>query len=233
MPVSRLIIGCLTLLTLSACSPQPVANSNSVKTLRVNSQASVEAVPDSINMSLTITELGDDLPQLKANVDASTRSVLDFLTKQNIAEQAISSYRLMVRPRYDYRDGQQIFIGYDVSRQIQIELSSAEAYDPILNFALANGVTQVSAPNYYFSNPEPLYNQALTLALESAREKAERMASTMTVEIVGIQHIVEYSQGVSTKQQYVSADMVTRQREVSLPGQDQVQAQVEVTFIIE
>lgn len=217
----------LALFTMAGCMP---VSSSPEHTITVSGSSDISAVPDIMKLNFRVVERGATVPELKTQVDLTTSRLLDYLTEQGVDEKDISSYEVQVHPEYRYDDGERQLIEYNVQRQINLTLRNPELYDAVLNFALQQGVTNVGSPVYEISNARDLYQQALNAALADARSKAMALAAEGQLRVTGIQHIREQS-GAPTASMEMSV-MRMQSDKVSLPGQQDVRAQVEVVFTV-
>ncbi|MDX1706099.1 SIMPL domain-containing protein [Pseudidiomarina sp.] len=217
----------LALLTLAGCIPVTSAPEH---TITVSGSSDISAVPDMMKLDLRVVERGATVPELKTQVDLTTSRLLDYLTEQGVDAKDISSYEVQVHPEYRYDDGERQLTEYNVQRQINLTLRNPQLYDAILNFALQQGVTNVGSPVYEISNARELYQQALNAALADARSKATALAVEGKLTLTGIQHIREQT-GAPAAGMEMSA-MRMQSDKVSLPGQQDVRAQVEVVFTV-
>ncbi|MGQ4275520.1 SIMPL domain-containing protein [Pseudidiomarina sp. E22-M8] len=217
-------------LALIGCQPQIQSTlaTTATSTLAVSGGASVEAVPDRLQLGLAVERMGQDIPKLKTEVDAITANLLDYLTKQGINHDHIQSFAIRIYPQYRYDDGQQQLTGYQVSRRMTINFLNPEQHSPFLEYALNNGVQRVDEPQLTISNVDALYQQALIEALQLARQKAEKLAAAAGVSIVGVADIRESSnQAPVVRYRMAQAEMSA---DVSLPGQQSVEARVDVVY---
>ncbi|RUO65022.1 hypothetical protein SAMN06297229_1634 [Pseudidiomarina planktonica] len=193
----------------------------------VTGSASVNAVPDVIQLSFQINEKGPLLTKMKALVDQNTSRLLKDLLDRGIAEEDIQSYRLQVHPNYEYNGQRQEQKGFTLSRQINVVLRQPDQFDQVIDNALARGVTQVSNISYQLSNPEQLYQQALLAAFAQAREKATQMAEQADTKLGLATNIEELTGGQHSAP--IQAEMRIQQSP-SLPGQESIEATIRVTF---
>ncbi|KFZ30285.1 hypothetical protein IDSA_11060 [Pseudidiomarina salinarum] len=215
------------LIAVAGCSPV----STPERTITVSGSSEVSAVPDVMKLNFWVTERGATVAELKTQVDITTARVLDYLAEQGIEAEDISSYDLQVHPYYHYDDdGERHLTEYSVQRQIKLTLHTPQHYDGIVNFALQQGITNVGSPTYEISNARELYQQALNGALADARAKAAAMAAEGDLSLTGVQHIREQSGAPAMSLEMASSRM--QSDKVSLPGQQDVRAQVEVVFVI-
>lgn len=219
-------IALASLTILTACQPA----TNSAHTITVQADAQTYQEPDRARISLNMSQNGDDLPALKAQVDEQTAQVIEFLLNQDIPKQAITSYRVSAMPVYDYKDGQRIQRGFTVSRTIQVELSDLTKYDIILNQALTSGVTEINQANFVVSQPEVHYRAVLEQAVRNAHEKAELLAAAAGVKLDTVVQLQELSQAPKAS----SIEMMSfRQGDsASMAGLETIRAQVQITYSI-
>ncbi len=220
----------LCALGLVGCQPPATATAAPQHTLSVSGSASVEAVPDRVQLSLNVERMGMDIPALKSEVDGITRTLLQQLSELGVEETKIQSHAIRVYPQHRYSDGEQKLIGYQVNRRMIIDFDDANQHSGFLEFALNNGVQRVDEPVYQLSNADALYQQALTQAIAAARSKAEQMAAAAGVEISGVHSLQENSQQAPmVRYRVAEASMADS---VSLPGQQRVEATVSMVFTL-
>ncbi|PWW11860.1 MULTISPECIES: SIMPL domain-containing protein [Pseudidiomarina] len=228
--VSLLLLGSTFLL---GCQPASNAPSAPARTIQVSGDASLVEVPDRMQFTLSIRQEGQQLVQLKQTVDTITAALLQQLEQLNIAKQDISSYRLFTQPMYHYDNNKRELSGYLVSREMNIVLRNPDHYDSIVEFALAQGVTDVGMPRYDFSDARARYDEALAAAISVAKQKAELMASAAGAELGEVVQISEHSQAPrAVKTQAVEAFRSRAMADVSLPGTTQIEARVSVSFAL-
>ena len=220
----------LSALVLLGCQPQSIPTQQSSQTLSVSGSASVQAVPDRVQLTLNVERTGMDIPDLKDQVDGITQTLLSRLQELGIEARNIQSHALRVYPQHRYNEGEQKLIGYQVNRRMVVDFGTTDKHSDFLEFALNNGVQRIDEPVYSISNADALYQQALTEAISAARDKAEQMASAAGVTISGVQSLQESSQQAPVVRYRVAqADMA---ESVSLPGQQSVEARVAVVFTL-
>lgn len=213
---------------LMGCQPPAPQQQAAEKTLSVSASASVQAVPDQVQLTVNVERTGMDIPALKAEVDGITAKLIERLREQNVAETAIQSHALRVYPQHRYDEGEQKLVGYQVNRRMVVDFASIEQHAEFLEFALNNGVQRVDEPVFSVSNADELYQQALTEAIALARAKAERMANAAGVAIKGVQSLQESSQQAPVVRYRVAQAAMADS--VSLPGQQSIEARIAVVF---
>ncbi|HET8817205.1 MAG TPA: SIMPL domain-containing protein [Pseudidiomarina sp.] len=222
-------------LSLAGCTPN-TSNQQSASSeyfIRVSGSGTTYAIPDVLSFTLVITREGDTLTPLKAEVDEVSEQVLQVLTKANIAVEDIRSYAVQAQPIYDYSDDRSkpVIRGYSVSRSIEVTMRDPSHYDHVLDQSLSAGVSAIQSANYRVSDPSEYYAEALRLAMADARAKAQVLAASGDVALGSIIRISEHSS--APQPVFRMESMRVANADVSLPGQSDIQAQIEVVFSIE
>ncbi|RUO78855.1 hypothetical protein CWI84_09870 [Idiomarina tyrosinivorans] len=217
-------------LVLSACSyAQPQGQQQSAIT--VTGSGAVSAVPDQATIQFWIEQRGSKVSSLKTAVDQATSRLLGDLEKRDVAAKNIQSYQLQIMPIYDNDSaGKLQQQGFQVQRQIKVTLNKLDQYDQIIDLALARGVTRVGAIEFDLSEPQAMYQQALSQAFAQAQAKAQQLAQRAGLVLGQALTIREQS---TTRPQMMRMTMqMDSRKEVSLPGEQTVEAQLEVTFAL-
>ncbi|RUO73381.1 SIMPL domain-containing protein [Idiomarina ramblicola] len=202
------------------------------RTLSTSGTGSVSAVPDQMTLTFWIEERGNKLSSQKTLVDETTNRLIKDLNNKGVDDKDIRSYQLQIYPRYEQNDdGKTEQNGFVVQREVQVTLLEPENYDSIIDLALARGVTRVGQINFEISDQQGLYEQALINAYKQARAKAQRLATSAGLELIGTLNIAEQSMSRPVVMQMAEAS--SRSDKVSLPGQQTIEARVEVTFSIQ
>lgn len=202
------------------------------RTLSTSGTGSVSAIPDQMSLTFWIEERGNKLSSQKTLVDETTNRLIDDLNRKGVADKDIRSYQLQIYPRYEQNDdGKTEQNGFVVQREVQVTLLEPENYDSIIDLALARGVTRVGQVKFEISDQQGLYEQALVNAYKQARAKAQRLATSAGVKLSDTLSITEQSMSRPVIMQM--AEVSARSDKVSLPGQQTIEARIEVTFSIQ
>jgi len=225
---SRFLFICLALLTLAFAT---VTQANE-RTLSISGSGSVSAVPDQMSLTFWIEERGNKLSSQKTLVDQTTSRLIENLNQKGVEDKDIRSYQLQIYPRYEQNDdGTTEQNGFVVQREVQVTLLEPENYDTLIDMALAQGVTRVGNVRFEISNQQSLYEQALINAYQQAKTKAEQLAAAAGLELTNTLSIAEQSMSRPVMMQM--SEMSSRSDKVSLPGQQTIEARVEVIFSIQ
>lgn len=218
------------ILALSVSFAAPVMSQDEPRTLTVSGQGQQTAVPDQMRMTFWVEQEGKQLSKLKPLVDQNTARLLDDLKEHGVAERDIQSYQLQVQPMYDYQSDTREHLGFNVQRQINVVLKDPSHYDTLIDLALARGVTRVGSIQYELSNADEVYQQALLTAFSHAQTKAHQLANSAGAKLGNAIKIEEQSRGQAPAP--MMAEMRAKSSDVSLPGEQSVEAVIAVTFAL-
>ncbi|MFS0574634.1 SIMPL domain-containing protein [Sporosarcina sp. 179-K 3D1 HS] len=201
------------------------------RTLTVTGEGSVTVSPDVAEIRLEVsTENLEVRTAQQENAEIMDR-VLDALMRAGIPREQIQTTAYTIFPRYDFVEGEQIFRGYEVNHAIAVTIPDIGRVGEIIDLAVRNGVNRVSNIQFRVGNEELHYQQALGLALQDARSKAQAIGDAMGVQVNPIpKEVIEEQVPQATPFQ----SMALMEREAATPiepGQMKITARLNAQFI--
>lgn len=160
-------------------------------TLQVSGSETLQAAPDQATITLGVITEDQDPQQAQQSNSQSISQVITALQSIGISDEQLKTSEYRIDPQYDYIDGKEIFKNYKVHYIIQVQTTDIEAIGSIIDTAVSNGANFISSIRFSLSTPDIYYNQALSLALEKAYEKALSMAQTIGITLHPIPNQVE------------------------------------------
>jgi uncharacterized protein YggE len=186
--------------------PQPSFANNQASGIEVRGQGSILAEPDVFSLSVSIIEKGHFTDKIRAIVDHKSNQVVDVATSLGIKSGNINSARVSLRvikeetevnlqgvevvqmlPNHqkskltiDTNSSNNVSTAkpqyFELSRNITINFSDIKDYDKFLNSIIKIGVHRISPLSMSIGNSDKYYQQALSLAIDQAKEKAVQIA---------------------------------------------------------
>lgn len=206
--------------------------------ITVNGTGIVSLKPDTATIILGVSEAAKGAVEAQSTVNKKIDAIKKALAKAGAKESDISVSDLSVWGNYDYSDGQeQKLVGYTASHTLNIKTSDMAKVGPLIDAALSAGANQLQGVTFSVKNNDAAYDQALKLAVEKAREKAEVLAAASGVKLGAVQALTEvadygYSPYVTAK--YAEADMAAGAMPTQVDiGMVTVSATVTVVFGLE
>lgn len=149
------------------------------ESMTVFGTGSISAMPDVLTIRLdVVTEHLDLTIAQQFNAEKISR-VLQAITERGIPRENIRTVEYTIQPKYDYQNGEQLFTGYEVTHGLLIEIRDINEAGKIIDSAVQLGVNRVGNIQLQIKNPQPIYLQALALAIRDAEKKAQTIAQTL------------------------------------------------------
>jgi uncharacterized protein YggE len=213
------------------------AAENSVaRTLMVNGKGELFVKPDIAYIQLGLETIGTtakDAHNQNAKVFAN---IISGLKELNIPEKDIKTVRFNTYPYYEWNNNKQELKGYKVEQILQVTYRDIDKIGTLLDKVTAAGANRVDTVQYSSEKLEEYQMQALEMAIDNAKKKADRMAKKAGVQINGVQQIIE--NGAYANPIFVdSVRMVAEEKSMDAgastqvyPGEMRIEANVSVTY---
>jgi uncharacterized protein len=217
--------------------------------ITVTGDAEVRVVPDEVILTLGVETWDTNLMVAKKDNDDRVKRTLALAKEFEIESKYIQTDYLGIEPRYRYDYEKSDFIGYFVRKTIVITLKDISKFEDLLTGLLGVGVTHVHGIQFHTTDLRKYRDQARSLAIKAAQEKATALAGELGQKVGKPRSISEepsgwyswygagwgYSAGSNVSQnavQNVGGSTVSSDSTIAL-GQVTVNARVTVTFEIE
>lgn len=168
--------------------------------------------------------------QLRLTTVNNKREIERLYVERELAATESGSDRAFValnKSRDSKTNNKQIL--FRVSRTIRFSFNDIDVYDRLLDGLVKSGVTQLSPLVSGVENAEQLYQQALALAIDKARAKAEFIAKQAGVSLGEVISLQELGYHVPKAKAFAMAESAGFQ---SQHGNSEVNAEVSVVFAI-
>lgn len=158
-------------------------NLKSERTISVSAEGKATAVPDlaTINFSI-ITEAKTAKGAQNKNAEKMNK-VIDYLKTLGIDKKDIKTTSYSLYPKYDYPDGKSVLVGYTLTNSISVKMRDFDKMGDLIANSVELGINQVGDVQFSIENPDALKAQALSQAMENAKEKAIRLAEKAGVKL--------------------------------------------------
>lgn len=174
---------CLEAFGLSnSAADSPAANNQ--RTLTVQGEGKVSAVPDIATLSIEVSHDGTDLDPALTEVRQQMNKVLAVVKGQGIEDKDVRTDFFQVRPKFEYdKRGNPHPVGYTVTNRVSVKVRELKSTGKVLTAVLNAGATNVNGPDFEIDNPAVLERQALAAATRDAKAKAQAVAEAAGVQL--------------------------------------------------
>jgi len=204
---------------------------NQLKTLVVTGVGWVSAKPDMAKVSLGVyTQAATATEAIQKNAEKMNR-VIAVLKELGIPEKDIETQYFSLQPIYSKSDPPEV-VGYGVNNNIIVNVHNLSIIGQVIDKSVEAGANQVQGVSFTLSEEKSkeIKLVALQKAAEDAKKKAETMASSLGIEIVGVQYVSEG--GLWYEPYRVDVGYVKAPETPILPGDVQASATIQVTYLL-
>jgi hypothetical protein len=178
------ILGLIALLATGllalACSETTILPSDPEANpgISVSGIGSVSGEPDVAILTLGVEAEADSVGEARAEAAAAMDAIIAVLKSSGVEDADIQTTRFSVEPRYDFRDGEQVLIGFFVENIVTVKIRDIDQTGTLIDDVVAAGgdLTRVQNLRFTIDDPEALQEEARRLAMEDAESKAETLA---------------------------------------------------------
>lgn len=157
-------------------------------TLTVKGFGSVQVDSNRAGISLGVREIADEVMTAQAKVNEKIGAIVEALKQMGVTDDAISTNGIGIYPNYNYDDGETIS-GYTAYNNIYLTVADVNNTGAYIDAAFAAGANSLDYVEFSAAETEAAAAQALTLAVQSAREKAQIIADAAGVKLGAVLQI--------------------------------------------
>src|SRR5215510_726139 len=191
-----LVVGFLLVLALPFTAVRAGGDLGAEKqigTINVLGEAQINVVPDQVIITLGVETNDLDLSVAKAQNDKRVAQVLSLAKAFDIAPENVKTDYMSVEQRYD-DSSHHVFIGYFVRKTIVFTVKDMTKFEDLLSAALNSGANFLQGVQFRTSELRKYRDQARSLAIKAAREKADALAGDLGQK-VGKATVINEEQG--------------------------------------
>ena len=195
--------------------------------ITVTGTGEVRSVPDRADLTFSVQSDGTTAAAALAANSADLRRLTAALKGAGVESSDLRTEHLGVSPRYD--DGDVVTNGYSADAYLNVTDQGLERAGRLIDVGVSAGADSVSGPALSIEDRESQYRQALKLAVDDARAKAETLATAAGVSLGRVTAMVagaHYGGPVVAERAALDAKTPIE------PGTEEITAVVTVTFAI-
>lgn len=173
-----LILACAVLLVcvsffVYSVSRTSVENQRSVS---VSGQGAVQVLPDVATIQLSVVTRNSSVEEAAGENAAVMTDVQDALIALGLARESFSTSNYRIFQETSYVNGKSIAGDYRVSNMLTIVLREITKAGTVIDAAIAAGANELSSLSFSVSDTSEAVAEARLLAMQQAREAAEKLA---------------------------------------------------------
>jgi len=149
------------------------------RTITVTGDAEVRVPPDEVVITLGVETSHKQITEAVRQNNERVQKVLALTQSYGIEPKHVQTEYIEVEPRYKDDYQQRDFIGYFVRKTIVVTLRDLNKFEAFLTDVLASGVNYVHGVEFRTTELRKYRDQARSLAIRAASEKAEALAGEL------------------------------------------------------
>lgn len=227
--IAALLVG---LLALGGCQTKVVTTEGAAPLYTVTASGTGETLeaPDMAQMYFGATVTTDEAASALNQANAIAEEIAAAVKNAGVAAEDIQTANVSVYPQQNYEGDRVIVTGYQASIQVSVKIRDIEAVGDVIGAASEAGANEISGPSFMLDDDADANAEAIKLAIEDARARAEVMAKASGKSLGEIISVNET--GASTPIYYGAArDSMAAAESVAIePGQLNIATSVTVVF---
>jgi len=158
-------------------------NTDLQRTISINGEGKVTAVPDIALVSLGLSTEKKTVSEAQAENSKTMNSLIEKLKALDIAKEDIKTTNYNIYPAYDWTDGKQVLRGYTASQDVQVKIRQTDKVEQVLKIAGDLNLNQIGGLSFSIDEPEKYREEARQKALANAKSKAQTLSDVMGVKL--------------------------------------------------
>ncbi|MDQ0208513.1 SIMPL domain-containing protein [Alkalicoccobacillus murimartini] len=205
-------------------------NHQQENTIKVMGEGVLSAQPNQVKITIGVKTENPSVSKAQTENTQAINNIMSALMQMGVPQRAIQTVVYQIEPQYDYVDGTQVFRTYLITHLLQVELDDISMAGAVIDQAVENGANFVSSVQFSLKDESSLQNEALTLAVHNAREKAQAIANSLSVPMKSLPiWIKELSYNDPVRFYQVAVYGASSDTSIQ-PGLIEIRAQIEALF---
>lgn len=167
--------------------------------ISLSGSAEVKVAPDEIILNVAVETRATTLEPARLENEQKIAASLAFLRANKIKDKDLKTDYISVQPQYNTRNNDNnsyvIPVGYIVRKNLEVRLTDVGNFQNVLTGLLTNGVNYVNGVDFRTTQLRKFRDQARSLAVRAAKEKAQAMTSELGAKLGKVYSISAYDNG--------------------------------------
>ena len=169
-------------------SPPPPTST----TLTFNVSAEQKKAPDMATMTAGVVTLAKTAKAAMADNAQRMAAAFTALKAAGVADKDIQTTGIQLNPQYEAVAGTRPrIVGYQANNQLTVKLRNLTQVGPVMDALVAQGINEISGPNFGLENPDALLDAARSEAMAAGLRRADLYAKAAGLRIKRIVTIQE------------------------------------------
>ena len=208
--------------------------------LNVTGTGTVYMEADRVSVQVGVRLSGADVAALQQQANETVKNICESLEANGLDKKDISTANIYLYPQYDYSGDVEKIVGYTINNSLTVQTADIEKIGTYIDLAFAAGANTFDSINFSVKDDAAARMQALELAVQNAREKAEVIAAASGKKLGDIEVISEgsrqdyyYANNDGLNMVYAKTEAAAGAATTVRAAQVSVSAKVEISYELE
>ncbi|MFH1327516.1 MAG: SIMPL domain-containing protein [Candidatus Bathyarchaeota archaeon] len=200
-------------------------------TLTVSGTGTIDVIPNKAQINVGLLTQADTADDATIENAAKMSNVVASLNGLGLLGEDMKTVSFRVSPVYNYSRMYPEIIGYETINTIQVTTTDLDKVSKIIDEATSAGANQIGNIQFTLTEEKQLEvrDQAIEKAVEEANFKANKLAKSLNIRIVGVKSVTIPDEGLPPI--FLVSEVATKDTPI-FPGETQVTFRVQVTYIL-
>lgn len=220
---------------LSGCTTRVVTSGGTtpLNTVTASGTGRTVAAPDVAEMYFGVTARATDAGAALEQASTAAEKIVSAVKSAGVAAEDVQTANVSVYPLQDSRGDEVVITGYQASIQVRAKVRDIEKLGAVISAANEAGANEISGPSFMLADDSDARKEAIKLAVEDAKKRAEAMADAAGKSVGAILSVSESNVSLPVYSRTgVAEDMAAGKVPIEA-GQLDITADVTVTFELE
>ena len=177
-------------------------------TLSVTGNGTVLVESDLAIVTVGVQETSKDVLEAQSTVNEKIAAIKQALLDTGVEESEINTDSINIYANYDYSDNTDVIVGYTARNSLSVRTTDMDNVGSLIDAAFVAGANTLDNVQFTVQDDTQAREQALTMAVEDARRKADVLASAAGLQVASIERISEGGVSVYDSMRNYAADTV-------------------------
>ena len=187
-------------------------------TLSVTGNGTVLVESDLAIVTVGVQETSKDVLAAQSTVNEKIAAIKQALLDAGVQESEINTDSINIYANYDYSDNTEVIVGYTARNSLSVRTTDMDNVGSLIDAAFVAGANTLDNVQFTVQDDTQAREQALTMAVEDARRKADVLASAAGLQVASIERISEGGVSVYDSMRNYAADTVMAAKESGSAG---------------
>jgi uncharacterized protein len=147
-------------------------------TISVSGDAEVRVIPNEVILTVGVQSADPSLRTAKAANDVAIKHALEVTARHGVPAKNVQTDYISIAPRYERDEVTSKLLGYVVRKSLTVRLDDFSKFEAVFTDLLDAGVNVVHGIEFRTTELRKYRDQARSLAIKAALEKAQALAQT-------------------------------------------------------